>query len=1323
MYKYILLLLLGISSVASGAELADKMFDIRHIGYAEGISSQRVFSIVEDSYGVMWIATKAGIDRYNGQTMKNYTLPGTLYYGDLAARQLYLLHDVRKGLLAYDQTGRVYRYSVDKDRFELLLQIGQFIPGNIILNKLCFDRDGALWIGLDRGLYRQEADGSLSAVIEGRYVNDILSMGESLLVGTSTGIVQLSQVFPSRRHSLLDEWNVQTLFYDSPRGKLWVGTFDRGLSVLNLSTSKAEVVKGQDTDFLHPIRAITGYDSHTLLVGVDGGGVYTVDKDEKKAQVLFNAGDDTGAALRGNGVYAVTRDNQGNIWVGSYTGGISLAVLQKHPISVWTHQKENPRSLGGNNVNDIEENTDGSLWFAVDDGISICTNVREDTWKHVLKGVVVVSLCRAAGGDIWAGTYGGGVYLLNSQGDVLKHLSKQQGELATNYIFSVRQDAEGDLWIGALDGPLTQICQASGKKHLYDVRWVQSITVLDSTRVAAATVDGFFVIDKHTDEARSYATAAEFHNQNVSAYIISMLFNADSTVWLGTEGGGVNLYDMRSRKVRTFTTADGLPSNDIYSLQRDSHGRLWTSTGKGMAVIDSSQVYNINYMGDIDKEYNKSSFARLANGEFVYGSTDGAVFVRPSILFAADYQAPLRFTGLAVNDLTPREQETLPPLFHKMLADGTVELGYRHNSFVLTFESVNYRFQRDIAYRYMLEGYDKEWGELSANGRAAYRQVAPGRYLFKVQSLRRSSGKLIAEQDLELEVRQPWWNSWWAWSLYASLLAALFYLAQRYKVGQLQKRYSEEKLRFFVHTAHDIRTPVTLITAPLEDLEHESGLSDKARYYLRLAHEGTRKLQSLITQLLEFEKVSSSKLQPTLLPLDLADILTETFDSFRPLAEQKQIRMHFSVPDAPTMVRGDRRLLEMLFDNLLSNACKYTPSGGYVRVALERTRRKAEIKVEDSGIGIPQEAHKHIFVEVYRADNACRSQERGTGFGLLQAHRIVKLLHGRISFQSEEGKGTLFTVVLPTTRKALAPSCSLPLAQEEVDSTPQHGQSTEEVRPSTTIKSRGTLFIVEDHETLRHYLRHIFEPEYRVVTAADGKEALRYLSTEYPDIILSDVMMPGLQGDELCQLVKENPDTAGIPFVLLTAKAHHDAVVEGLKKGADDYIPKPFSTEILKLKVQGLIENRQRQRAYFMRQALAHVEAGIATNPGTISSDTEASTSSTVEATITEGDRQFISQATSITLDRLTDPAFSITTLCREMAMSRTLFYSRLKSLTGKGPQEFIRTIRLQKAAELLKAGQSVADVAIATGFVNTKYFSTLFKGEFGVQPSKYKGG
>ena len=426
--------------------------------------------------------------------------------------------------------------------------------------------------------------------------------------------------------------------------------------------------------------------------------------------------------------------------------------------------------------------------------------------------------------------------------------------------------------------------------------------------------------------------------------------------------------------------------------------------------------------------------------------------------------------------------------------------------------------------------------------------------------------------------------------------------------------------------------------------------------------------------------------------------------------------MSLSLPEDEVCVKATQRMLEIIFDNLISNACKYTGNGGSIRISMTADNKKATVRIEDTGIGIPQNEHKHIFSDIHRARNAYESQEHGLGFGLLQVQRVVSFLNGKIRFSSKEGVGTTFTVTLDRTFARAVPGSR----QSSFDNI------LDEVLPSDIPAYDGygdngeTILVVEDNDDLRHYLCKTLSADYRVVEKPNAAEALAYMETAYPDLIISDVMMPGMQGDDFCNIVKEKPETSGIPIILLTAKTTHEAVVEGLRKGADDYLTKPFSTEILKLKIKGMIENRRRMRDCLIRHAVRKTDA-----TGSMDKDRSQGAASTEDGeanvmSLSENDRMFVEKATDIVLDNISNTDFSIDALCREMAMSRTLFYSRLKSLTGRAPQEFIRIIRLERAAELLKNGGSVVDVSEATGFINVKYFSTVFKKYFGIQPSRY---
>ncbi len=802
-------IILGLSLIVSlcqpaRAELKNEMFDVKHLDYSTGLSSEKVFSIVEDRDNVIWIATKSGVDRYNGVQIKSYSLPGNVYYGDLAGRMIYLHYDEHRGLLAYDNAGRIYAYSYENDSFVLKYSLGQMLNEEIILNKIYFTEDSTMWIGLDKGLFKMPEDGELVPVINNLYVNDILKADNSLYIGSSIGVWKLKAQDSYKAKPILDNLNVRSLYHDTARNELWVGSFSEGLVVIGLGGATYTFSSINDKELLRPVRAITEYDGNQLLIGIDGGGVYAIDKRDRKANLLFNTEGRANGNLRGNGVYAVLKDSQSNIWIGSYTGGVTSAILSEYPLTFFMYERGNYNSISNNNVNGVAEGPDGDLWFANDNGISIF-NRRTRSWKHRLNDVVAISLCRRSGGGFWVSTYGDGIYMLDESGNTLKHLTVRNGGLTTNHVLSIREDRKGDVWAGGLEGNLMRLNQNGNVSKTYNINWVQALDIVDDEHIAVATVNGFCIINTISHEITYYATSQEFQNKaNASAYIVSMLFNEDNTVWLGTEGGGLNLYNIENRSIEVFTTEHGLPSNDIYSLGKDVNGRIWMSTGHGLATMDDRNIENVNYLGDVKREYNKNAFTYLSGGEFIYGSTDGAVMLNPESISRTDIEAPLRFTGLDPDYANEQEEKELKPSLRSALAAGMIELDYSRNSFTIEFESINHKGQNDIVYQYILEGYDKGWSEISEIGFAHYAHVMSGKYRFMARSMMKSNGLVISEDSFRLRISPPWWRTWWAFILYPSVLLAvlsvLFLLIRNNKLRkELEKLYESAETKAVVN--------------------------------------------------------------------------------------------------------------------------------------------------------------------------------------------------------------------------------------------------------------------------------------------------------------------------------------------------------------------------------------------------------------------------------------------------------------------------------------------------------------------------------------------
>ena len=959
---------------------------------------------------------------------------------------------------------------------------------------------------------------------------------------------------------------------------------------------------------------------------------------------------------------------------------------------------------------------------------------------------MALTICQTVDGRILVGTYGNGVYQVNSDGTSMPAYSVRNGKLKSDYVFSLFVDSEGNLWIGCLDGDMAcfpsgkNISRGVGKTAFYlPVNEVQCITESkDKRSIAVGTSHGCYLIDKQNPmHPRRFFYPGQYPDKDINLFVNSMVYQNSSHVWIGTDGGGLYDYDLTTNKLRNYTTQESLPSNTVSGLIKGKNGKLWLSTDKGLAFIYQGKVVNFNFFKGLEREYNRMSVACTSDGRMLFGSNDGVVALAPMFAKGLNYAAPLRIHRVEVEGVERTDQwnETL----FEMLQEGTLQLHHHENTLIVSFESINYQYQHDIQYQYYLEGYDRNWSKPSSYQLARFVNLPPGNYVLYVKAICRSNGRELGATSLKISIAQPWWNTWWAWIVYLCILTAILYFAWQYYKERLQRRYYDEKINFFVNTAHNIRTPLSLVLAPLVDLSKDSHLSEKSRVFLDMAQRNGNKLLKMVTELLDFQKVEQSAELVRLQDVELPMFLRLQVEKFIVAAQEKHI--HLSLEACPQhLVHTDVKMMDLILENLLSNAIKYTPEGGKVTLSASIEGKTAQILVSDTGIGIPKAEIKNIFKSFFRASNAVNSQEMGSGLGLMLTRQLVKKLGGKLTFVSEEGKGTTFHVVLPLGNSAASSTQPVEEVQnvETIFSNHQdvHDEEMKSVASSddqNSEVSKDTLLFVDDNEDLRQYICMTFSDTYRVVDVESGDAALKYLEEGGEcDIVVSDVMMPGMQGDVLCQRIKENKDTSWLPVILLTAKAGRNFMIEGLGLGADDYIAKPFDATILASKIDSMLKNRHRLSQYYMERSLALVrgEGSAKSNSSKQVMDLnaadepietiQASDEKEEQAILNPQDQAFVEKATRLVLDNLSDTDFTIDRLCREMAMSRTLFYGKLKTLTGQGPQDFMRLIRLEQAAMFLKQGDSVLDVSVKAGFVNVKYFSTVFKKHFGVSPSKY---
>lgn len=1346
--SYILFILLLLATVLPAhGHISRNMFMISNLNTDNGLSSSRVYSIVEAEDGAMWISTKRGVDRYNGQLVSNYTLATEMPYSDACGRNIKLTQDHHRQIYAYDNKGKVYIYNKVKDTFVLRCNLLNILGGSIVLNELLVDEKGNFWLAMDKGLYclsasadgkeiiREKAKGRF--ILKDTYINHIQFVGQRLLIGTSKDVYCYS-VATQKIAKKISGSSVVSSYHDIEGHHIWLGTFHEGVKVLDDSTWKP--INSITFHSLQnipqiPVRSIISFNHQTLLMAVDGAGIYAYDKHNKQTKLLLNTEGRPGNVLKGNGLYTLCCDRFGDLWAGSYSGGVDLAIPMEHTLEYITHKYLNNQSLIDNCVNDVFQSRDGKIWYATDKGVSIYDS-QTHSWHHGLYNKVALTICQTVDGRILVGTYGNGVYQVNSDGTSMPAYSVRDGKLKSDYVFCLFADSEGNLWIGCLDGDMAcfpsgkNISRGVGKAAFYlPVNEVQCITESEDKRsIAVGTSHGCYLIDKQNPmHPRRFFYTEQYPDKDINLFVNSMVYQNSRHVWIGTDGGGLYDYDLTTNKLRNYTTQESLPSNTVSGLIKGKNGKLWLSTDKGLAFIYQGKVVDLNFFKGLEREYNRMSVARTSDGRMLFGSNDGVVALAPMFAKGLNYAAPLRIHRVEVEGIERTDQWN-KTLF-EMLQDGTLQLHHHENTLIVSFESINYQYQHDIQYQYYLEGYDRNWSKPSSYQLARFVNLPPGNYVLYVKAICRSNGRELGATSLNISIAQPWWNTWWAWILYLSILTAILYFAWQYYKERLQRKYYDEKINFFVNTAHNIRTPLSLVLAPLVDLSNDSHLSEKSRAFLDMAQRNGNKLLKMVTELLDFQKVEQSAQPVRLQDIELPMLLRLQIDKFALAAQEKHILL--SLETCPQQqIHTDLKMMDLILENLLSNAIKYTPQGGKVTLSASVEGKMALIHVCDTGIGIPKAEVKSIFKSFFRASNAVASQEMGSGLGLMLTQKLVEKLQGKLTFATEEGKGTTFSVKLPLDN-VTAPSVRLveekqkvspdpPLAEDKHDET---CQTVSSVLLQDAGVSKDTLLFVDDNEDLCKYIRMTFGDSYQVVDVESAEAALKYLQEGGEcDIVVSDVMMPGMHGDELCRLIKENNETSWLPVILLTAKTGRDFMIEGLALGADDYIAKPFDTAILASKVANILTNRRRLSQYYMDRTLALVRSRemppeSAPPQQTICPD---SCENAEEAVLNPHDQAFVDKATSFVLAHLSDTDFNIDRLCREMAMSRTLFYGRLKTLTGQNPQDFIRLIRLEQAAIFLKQGDSVLDVSVKAGFVNVKYFSTVFKKHFGVSPSKY---
>lgn len=1299
-----------------------------YISTENGLSSRRALSIRQGEQYYIWILTHKGIDRYDGKRFTHYDLLHNGKALDFYPNLNILRTDSKHTVWEIGKDGYLFHYDELKDSFRLAFNLYHAYPElkKRPVSTVYMDRSDRIWMCVDKNFVVYDIPSgthfSFSRQLKGKIIGIAQSGTDEYYVASELQLYKikldgqrLERIQPFRMPSLqLIDYiyyhdSTRQLVINSLLGKVYVYNPQKE-KLISLGNSMRDIgINNIIPDRNHP---------DTLYIASDGRGVYRLDMQRLHLEPFLQEDSRTPNKMNGNIIKDIYMDHAGRLWCAVYPTGITV-YTEQYPSYQWlVHSANNANSLANNCINGILEDADGDIWYATSNGIS-CFDTRRKQWTNYLTSAgkdaagesenrIFTALCEVKPGLILAGGYMSGIYQIDKPTHrVTFHqqriFSPEEGP--DKYIRCIYRDREGLVWTGGFYRLKAHNVRTHETTE-YTIDYpVTTLVEKDERTLWIGTIGGMFILDKPSGTLSPFDSTSEMGCINVTYF-----HPGNGHTYIGTSGNGLFVADGQGKIISHYHTENsGLENDNIYSIAPDRDGNLYIGTENGITFLNLGTDAFINWtkeQGLLAASFNPGAAIHSREGQMIFGSSEGAIVLPDSIRLPDEFYNRMVFTDLQIMYRTVHAGEKDSPLSLPLDQTTQIELDYNQNTFSLNVSSINFDNPSDIAYSWKLEGFYDQWSPLSPDGLIQYTNLSPGNYTLRVRAILTDSHQTIEERTIRILIGRPLWLTFWAFLVYALAIIGITYLVVRVKTIRHEKRVSQEKINFFIHTAHDIRTPLTLIKAPLGEIQKDEHLSEKGMMNLNLALQNTESLSDLADNLINFQKESYYGSQATVSRYELNRYLQSYLKQFEAYAGQKHIRLDYTGTSAPLDVWIDRNKMDSILRNLISNALKYTPQGGEIRVKAGCTKNRWTLDISDTGIGIPKEDQKKLFRFLFRGRNAANQLITGSGIGMLLTYRLIRNHEGRISFSSAENTGTTFTLSFPIRDEhyQYRPE-GIP---DEVTDTGQEQPDLTASLPHTAARQKAgdeapLILIVEDNAGLRSFLAESLADTCRTEEAENGQEALDKVHALQPDLIISDVMMPVMDGEKMCGILKSDIETSHIPVILLTALATREDILRGLQTRADMYIVKPFDLTVLKANVGNLLENRALIRKK-LRQASLEMEPpaeAIALPTGL--------------------DEKFITQVTALIKQSL-GGELTVDTLCAGMNMSRTSFYNKIKALTGIAPNEFIRNIRMQEAATLLKSRQyTVAEVSDRMGFADPKYFADTFKKFYGVPPSVFK--
>ena len=1319
----------------------------KHLEVKDGLSNNQVNAIYKDSRGFMWFGTASGLNRYDGYEFKVYrnqnndakSLPDNYIEN--------IQEDVSGNLWIRTSAGYVFYNSLtdtfDRDVEKWMWNIG--ISGNP--SSIYIDKHKIFWVYvLGKGIYRyvngekkaERVNVKAEALLNADIV-DMIESNEGILLIYNHGVLVCLD-----KEKLNVKWTINdissdigketvndfSLFIDQ-KEQLWIyGVL--GMWIYNLPQKIWELRSPKD-DSYNSVRAVAQDKRGRMWLGKDQDGVELVDAQGNHIHLINVPNNER--TLSNNTITALYEDAAGTMWVGTYKKGISY-----YNESIF---KFGIVDIG--DINCVENGRKDVVWLGTSGSGLICWNRSTDERKvfshtsdpHSISSDIIVSLLLDSNDKLWAGTYWGGLNCYDGN-RFIHYRAGGENSLASDNVWALVEDADKNIWIGTLGGGLQCLNPATGVFVTYSSNnsnlvsdHVSSLCLGRNNTLIIGTSVGVAIMDLTTRTITNFAGNRSGMRQFTNQTVNQVYEDSRGLIWVGTREG-LNVYDPKQDELYEVAVKPNFSEFYILGITEDENKSMWVSAGGELINVTLSvegktgklsfRCHTYDERDGLQScDFNQRSLKRLHSGEIVVGGLYGLNNFRSDNIKYNRALPRVMFTGFQLfNEEVKVGEEYDGQIILKKALNKTEEvvLGYKQNVFTVLFASDNYVLPEKTRYHYKLDGFNEDWLiSMADQHRVTYTNLAPGSYLLKVKATNSDGYAGTEEATLKIVILPPFWMTPWAYACYIFLLIGglflAFYAVQRrernkFKIRQMEQdaqraeEVNQMKFRFFTNVSHELRTPLTLIISPLEGMIKETKEA-KQLDKLNLMHRNALRLLNLVNQLLDFRKNEMAGLHLSLSEGDIVAYVRNICSSFLILSEKKNVHLTFFTAVESLNMAFDEDKVGKIVMNLLSNAFKFTPDGGRVDVSLEILKgspETLEIKVSDTGSGVKDEDKERIFERFYQVEHEGESnRSTGSGIGLSLVRDFVTLHGGAVRVFDNVGSGSVFVVDIPVKHSVV--NVATPLSQEaaEEDAAALDTETIEADEDTQPFEKRKPLvLIVDDNEDFITFMRDSLSLYFSVQSAVNGREAWNIIPELMPDLIVSDLMMPEMDGNELCRNVKTDKRTQNIPFVLLTAKQSVENKVEGLTIGADDYVTKPFNMEVLILRMRKLIDLSSRSKS---RNRI----------------DPEPS-----DIVITSLDEKLIENAIKYVEANISRSDLSVEELSHELGMSRVHLYKKLLQITGKTPIEFIRIIRLKRAAQLLRESQqNVSEIAYQLGFNNPKYFSKYFKDEFGVLPSVYQ--